>query len=239
MNDFIFNVLPTQGPTIPMWVPLLGGFPINSPLVGSFLGVSLAFVINWAWQTWNSKRLTFEEEYYIKAELSGIGHDLRVGGRPEQIKPIYGADHVRKYRLFGEYRTQVIYWYEAFQKYNFELEKFNEELDEIQKHSEESEEQHLHEEIYRVASKIETNRESMANQIEYGFLRSDWLKRIPNDLSNSGLSKTKLIWYLLNQDALEEPTTNRDFWIAAVDKIGRVNDELANLDYLLAGGRIN
>jgi hypothetical protein len=36
MNDFIFNVLPVQGPTIPTWVPYLAGWPVNSPIVGSF-----------------------------------------------------------------------------------------------------------------------------------------------------------------------------------------------------------
>jgi len=100
MNDFILYVLPVQGPTIPMWIPFFGGFPINSPLVGSFLGVGLAFMVNWIWQKLRGKRLNFEEEYYIKAELSGIRHELEVGGKPEPIKPIYGADHVRKYRLF-------------------------------------------------------------------------------------------------------------------------------------------
>jgi len=83
-----------------MWIPFFGGFPINSPLVGSFLGVGLAFMVNWIWQKLRGKRLNFEEEYYIKAELSGIRHELEVGGKPEPIKPIYGADHVRKYRLF-------------------------------------------------------------------------------------------------------------------------------------------
>ena len=39
MNDFIFNVLPAQGPTIPRWIPILGGIPINSPLVGAFIGI--------------------------------------------------------------------------------------------------------------------------------------------------------------------------------------------------------
>jgi len=57
----------------------------------------------------------------------------------------------------------------------------------------------------------------MANQID-GILKSGWLKRVPDDLSNSGLSRTKFIWYLLKQDALEEPTTNKQFWITALDK---------------------
>jgi hypothetical protein len=176
MNDFIFNVLQVQGPTIPIWVPFLGGFPYNSPLVGSFLGVFLAFVVNWIWRTWSSKRLNFEEEYYIKAELSGIGHDLTVGGRPEPIKPIYGADHVRKYRLFGKYRTQVIYWYEGFQKYNFKFEDF----------------QRNYYEILREQSSINS-------QIEWGFLRSPWMKRIPDDINNSGLQRQNLYGICLSK----------------------------------------
>jgi hypothetical protein len=41
---------------------------------------------------------------------------------------------------------------------------------------------------------------------------------------------------MLKRDALEEPTRNGDFRNAVVDAIGRANDKLANLDYLLAGG---
>lgn len=62
------------------------------------------------------------------------------------------------------------------------------------------------------------------------------MKKIPDDMNNSGLSRTKFIWYLLKQDALEEPTKKGDFRKAAVDAIGRSNDRLANLDYLLACG---
>jgi len=131
-----------------------GGFPINSPLVGSFLGVGLASMVNWIWQKLRGKRLNFEEEYYIKAELSGIRHDLEVGGKPEPIKPIYGADHVRKYRLFGEYRTQVIYWYEVFQRYNIKFEN-------------------LQKNFHENYDEILLNQSSMANQI-YGSLRSPW-----------------------------------------------------------------
>jgi len=211
MYDFIFNVLPTQGPTIPMCVPYFGGFPINSPLVGSFLGVILAFGFNWLWQTWGSKRLNFEEEYHIKAELRGIRNDLRAGGRPHPIKPIYGADHVRKYRLFGEDRTQVIYWYEGFQKYNFQLEDLMEQRQALPSTDVN------HTQSVLLAGVIQTNRISMANQID-GMLGSDWLKRIPDSTNNSGLSRTKFIWYWLKQDALEEPTRNRQFWVAALDK---------------------
>ena len=93
MIDLVFNVLPAQGPIIPLWIPLLGGFPINSPLVGSFLGVFLGFVVNWIWQFLSDKHLKFEEEYHIRAELSGIEHDLdpEIGGKTLPIRTIYGA----------------------------------------------------------------------------------------------------------------------------------------------------
>jgi len=45
MNDIIFNVSPAQEPTIPTWFPGLGGIPYNSPLIGSFLGVVLAYLL--------------------------------------------------------------------------------------------------------------------------------------------------------------------------------------------------
>jgi len=45
MNDLIINVLPIQGPTIPIWVPLLGGFPINSPIVGSIIAIVVSVTI--------------------------------------------------------------------------------------------------------------------------------------------------------------------------------------------------
>jgi hypothetical protein len=218
MNDFIFNVLPTQGATIPMWVPLLGGFPINSPLVGSFLGVSFAFVMNWALQTWNSKSLIFEEEYYIKSELSTIVNDLRAGGIPLPIKVIYGADHVRKYRLFGEHRTLAIYWYDEFIKYNFEYE-------ELQKQRLEACMFLDRDNITSIFDSISDQQKYMAKRIDV-MLKESWLKRIPDDMSNSGLSTTKFVWYLLNQDALEEPTKNKDYWYAAVNKLLRRNKKI-------------
>jgi|WetSurMetagenome_2_1015567.scaffolds.fasta_scaffold00641_5 hypothetical protein len=45
MNDFIINVLQLQGPTIPTWLPVLGGFPINSPIVGSFIAIFVSVLI--------------------------------------------------------------------------------------------------------------------------------------------------------------------------------------------------
>jgi hypothetical protein len=180
MNDFIFNVLPTQGPTVPMWVPIFGGFPLNSPLVGSFLGVLLAFILNYIWQFWNNEHLRFEEEYRIKAELKRIEHDL--GGKTKPIKPVYGAGHVIKYRLFGKNRTEVIGWYVGFERYNSSLEDLKEEGN----HPE-----------------IENLKLRKVNEMG-GILHSGFLKRIPDD--DSDLSKIKFIRYLLKLDAMEEPT---------------------------------
>ena len=44
MNDIIFNTPLTQGPTI--WLPILGSIPVNSPLVGSFLGIVVSVIIS-------------------------------------------------------------------------------------------------------------------------------------------------------------------------------------------------
>jgi hypothetical protein len=45
VNDFIFNILPAQGPTIPNYIPYLSGIPINSPLVGAFFGMVVSVCI--------------------------------------------------------------------------------------------------------------------------------------------------------------------------------------------------
>jgi len=228
MNDFIFNVLPAQGLTIPQWFPIVGGMPAST-FAGSFFGVLLGFGVNWIWQAWSNKRLIFEEEYHIKAELERIEHNLdpRIGGKSHPIRIIYGADHIRKYRLFGGSRTQAINWYEGFEIYNSRLERLRELRLEATTHSVQQ----------NIAYTINKHRRSKADEMS-GILSSNWLKKIPEDTNNSGLSKTKFVWYLLNQDALEEPTRKGDFRTAVVNKIGNTNDKLANLDYLLAGGRI-
>lgn len=69
MNDFIFNVLPAQGPTIPIWIPILGGIPINSPLVGSFFGVLAAFGINYAHQLYKIRNDKINYINMIRSEI--------------------------------------------------------------------------------------------------------------------------------------------------------------------------
>lgn len=70
MYDFIINAPLSQGLTIPMWSPILAGFPINSPLIGSFLGVVFGFAINYAYQYWKNRN---DRNYYMKAITSEIG----------------------------------------------------------------------------------------------------------------------------------------------------------------------
>ena len=49
------------------------------------------------------------------------------------------------------------------------------------------------------------------------ILASQWLKRIPSDFNLDKLTRTKFIWYLLKQDALEEPTRDGDYKQAIED----------------------
>jgi hypothetical protein len=126
-------------------------------------------------------------EYHIKSELIGIKHDLEVGGRPQPIEPIYGADYVREFHLFGENCTQVIYWYKGFDKYNSKFEVLDERHDHVG---------------IQMIQHSETN-------LMGGILSSHFLKRIPDDYSD--LSTIKFIRYLLGQDAKEEPT-KKGWW---------------------------
>lgn len=80
MFDYIINVPPLQGPSIPMCVPLLGGLPINSPLVGSFLGVLFAFVINHMYLSIKNYRDGVYHKNNIKSEIKSCFERLeRVG----------------------------------------------------------------------------------------------------------------------------------------------------------------
>lgn len=171
--------------------------PYLPPLVGSFFGVLAAFLLNYAWQFLRDNHQKFVGEYHVKAELSGIKNDLGVGGKPEPIEPIYGPDYVREYHLFGEDCTQVIFWYKGFEKYNSRFEILERRRDSVG---------------------IQMMQHSEANLLG-GILSSQFLKRIPDSLSNSGLSRTKFVWYLLGQDALEEPTRKGQFRNAIVDKL--------------------
>lgn len=69
MNDFIFNVLPVAGPTIPACVPLIGGLPYNSPLTGSFLGVVFGFAVSTVWKWISDKRSGLRHIKLFKNEL--------------------------------------------------------------------------------------------------------------------------------------------------------------------------
>jgi len=67
MNDIIFNVPPTQGATI--WIPILGCIPVNSPLVGSFLGVFAAFGLKWLYQLYRNKQDKKDYTYMFGSEI--------------------------------------------------------------------------------------------------------------------------------------------------------------------------
>jgi hypothetical protein len=157
--------------------------PWTNMVIGPFVGVLGAFLLNYVWQSWRDNRQQFVGEYHIKGELEEIKHDLEVGGKPEPIEPVYGADYVREYHLFGEKCTQVIYWYKGFEKYNsgFEARDYYEKL---------------------------RRQHSMANQIG-GILSNPWLKKIPDE--DSDLSIIKFIRYLFGLDAMKE-TIKISWW---------------------------
>jgi hypothetical protein len=69
MYDFIINTPSLQGPVIPTWVPSLGGLPINSPLVGSFLGVVLAFALNYIYKFAQDYKSKMYYKNSIKLEI--------------------------------------------------------------------------------------------------------------------------------------------------------------------------
>jgi hypothetical protein len=70
MNDFIINVLQPQGQSIPIWIPIFGGLPYNSPLIGSFLGVALGFAVNYIWIWISDKRSGLHYIKLVKSELN-------------------------------------------------------------------------------------------------------------------------------------------------------------------------
>jgi|APFre7841882654_1041346.scaffolds.fasta_scaffold47930_2 hypothetical protein len=94
MKDIILNVLPAQGPNMPMWIPLIGGFPINSPLVGSFIGVVLGFAVNYGWKWVGKKRNRlhyinlFNNEFIHCSDI--LVHDWQEGkfSNPLKANPI-------------------------------------------------------------------------------------------------------------------------------------------------------
>ena len=53
----------SQGATIPTWIPLIGGIPINSPMVGSFFGIVISVCI----AKYNTDRAVESNKRYIEA----------------------------------------------------------------------------------------------------------------------------------------------------------------------------
>ena len=73
MNDFIINVLQAQGPTI--W-----GWPINSPLVGSFLGVIAGFGLKYASQSYKDYREKLKIKNMLRSEIEACVGILSLDG---------------------------------------------------------------------------------------------------------------------------------------------------------------
>jgi hypothetical protein len=75
MNIYISNysISSIQGPTIPLWVPAIGGLPINSPIVGSFLGVflgvSIGVIIEYLRQRIREDVSRFNQRTMLKNEI--------------------------------------------------------------------------------------------------------------------------------------------------------------------------
>ncbi len=162
----------------------------------TFFPAVLAVALTVAFKSLKDRRQKFEKEYHIKAELSGIEHDLGIGGTPKPIEPVYGAGYVREGDLFGEHSTEVLFWYKGFEEYNKRFEALKENGD--------------HKGILRL-------QHSKKNEMG-GILSSYWLKRIPD--SGSDLSTSKFIRYLLRRDAKEEPT-NPSLWKLLQSQLNR------------------
>lgn len=158
--------------------------------IGGLFIALIGFVVKNGWQFLVNKRQKFIEEYHIKAELGRIKKNLEVGGTPKPIEFVLGADHIKKYRLFGENFTQVILLYKGFDDYNNKFEDLKNKGDLLG---------------------IQRNQVSKANEMR-GILSNHWMKKIPDDYSD--LSTIKFIRYLLGRDAKEEPTKKSrcQFW---------------------------
>lgn len=75
MLDFIIYNPSSASPLIPMWIPLIGGLPINSPLVGSFLGVLFAFAFNYGAHFLKDKK---ERNYYKNMFKNEVGNAISI-----------------------------------------------------------------------------------------------------------------------------------------------------------------
>lgn len=124
MYDFIINAPISPGPVMPIWLPVVGGFPINSPLVGSFLGVFLGFFVKYIYQYIKS----FNDRIYyrdnIKSELELCIKRLETAGNLLPVDRWISIRNSGALRFFN--RTEVDNLsraYEAIQNNNYEAKR--------------------------------------------------------------------------------------------------------------------
>jgi hypothetical protein len=91
VNDFIFNVLPSQGPTI--WLPVLGWIPVNSPLIGSFSGVIIAYFLAKGTERYLNVQKRAKWLRIIRKELNQAHSDLVERERLAGFSVVFFAIH--------------------------------------------------------------------------------------------------------------------------------------------------
>jgi hypothetical protein len=123
MYDFIINV-PINGPSIPTSVPVMGGLPINSPLVGSFLGVLFAFSINYIYKFIQDLRSRNHYRKNIKLEIELCIERLKRTGDLLPTDRWSSAINSGALKLFDVDETdQLSKLYEGIQNYNYEAKR--------------------------------------------------------------------------------------------------------------------
>ena len=137
--------------------------------LGSVFSVVAGFLLKTVYDIIRNNYEKFEGECRIKGELDDIVRDIDVAGRPnEKIDFVYGAEFIRHHpqMLFGEHNSEALRWYTRFTTFNSE----------------------------REGRSFTISQESLRNMLE-ADLGTDWLKRIPSEVSILGYIK-----YLLNRD---------------------------------------
>jgi RNAse (barnase) inhibitor barstar len=134
MYDFIINAPISPGPVMPIWLPVIGGFPINSPLVGSFLGVFLGFIVNYIYQYIKN----FNDRIYyrdnIKSELELCIKRLEKVGNLLPVDRWISIRNSGALKFFS--RTEVDNLsraYEAIQNNNYEAKRVRDLAEEYKK----------------------------------------------------------------------------------------------------------
>ena len=117
MYDFIFNVPASHGPSI-------GGLPINSPLAGSFLGVFLAFMLNYGYQFCKNYWDKINYKKNIKWEINLCVDRLERAGDLLPTDRWTSVLNSGALRLFGvDEVDKLSRAYEGIQNYNYEAKR--------------------------------------------------------------------------------------------------------------------